>query len=165
MATRKNARQIKKAEQGRKRNKKRELKKRISIHHPKNAADVIALLREFKDCIEVLDDGRVKYYKLEHKGVKYTYNVYKDGDFSLFIVDGIATAAAIHARGNTIYGSYEFKSTLDFIDMDKCVTEERFFQRSLIEDTGDYTAEDLRNILAEYAEIRARIASGTPITR
>lgn len=166
-AKNRSARQQKKIELGHRRFSriKRELPKRISQHHPKNPADVIALLKEFTSCIEILEDGRVKYYKLEHKNVKYQYNVYKDGDFSLFIQDGIATAAAVHARGNTIYGSYEFKNPVDFIDIDKYLTPERLFQHSLMEDINDYTAEDLQVIHAELAEIRRRITFGPAITR
>lgn len=163
--TKRNARQIKKAElgTGNHKKKRRQVTKRISSHHPKTPADVISLLRSFNDCVEVLEDGRVKYYSLRHNGVKYTYQVYVDGDFSLFIVDGIASAAALHVRGTTIYGSYEFPSRLDFIGMDKCNTPERFFQHSLIEDTFDYEFEDIQAIMAELTEIRGKMNAGEPI--
>lgn len=137
--------------------------RRVSRHHPKCPNDIIELLHSFSDCIRPDGEGKVKYYKLTHKGVEYKYDVCYDGDFSLFIQDGIATAAAVHVRGYSVYGSYEFDGKLDFTKIDTSLTEERLFQRSLVEELNNYTVEELNAIMTVLCEIRAKMHSGEPV--
>lgn len=137
-----------------------------SRFHPKTAQDIVELLIAFNDNVELLEDGRLKFYQFRHKGALYKPDIYVDSDFSLHFLDGIRGAAAIHVRnGYSVYGTFMHPNKLHIKDTDKLSKEEMFFQYSLVEDTNDYTAEDCALISEQITIFREKMKVGKPICR